>query len=243
MIIKLLVFVFMMISPFSGFTDERFSHIFTPAEGKTYIENVVQLFAERPEAARYILEYPLYYGGDIAFDLTNEVTQGEIPLFLQWDRRWGYKQYGSNLLAMTGCGPTCLSMVYSGLTGDTAWNPYEVARFSEESGYYVPGVGTSWDLLTSGADYLGLTVQYVSMDAGSIEQMLQSGSVIICSMRPGDFTSAGHFIVLTGTDGAGNISVRDPNSKWKSDTTWRIERLMPQIKGIWAYRYDGISKN
>ena len=36
---------------------------------------------------------------------------GSVPLFLQWDERWGYRSYGGDFLAVTGCGPTALSMV------------------------------------------------------------------------------------------------------------------------------------
>ena len=36
--------------------------------------------------------------------------------------------YGDNFLAITGCGPTALSMVYVGLTGDTSMNPYSSRR-------------------------------------------------------------------------------------------------------------------
>ena len=41
------------------------------------------------------------------------------PLFLQWDPRWGYTEYGEDsFLGLSGCGPTCLSMVLYYLTGD-----------------------------------------------------------------------------------------------------------------------------
>ena len=42
---------------------------------------------------------------------------------------------------MTGCGPTVLSMVVSGLTGDSSITPYVVARYAQENGYYVSGTG------------------------------------------------------------------------------------------------------
>ena len=236
MILKIILLIIALISPFSGFSDERIRPVFVLEEGETYSEKVVDLFIKHPEMARFILEYPLYHNGNTRIDLTKEVEKGKIPLFLQWDKRWGYKTYGSNFLAMTGCGPTCLSMVYCGLTGDTEWNPYKMARMAEEYGFYVPGVGTAWDLFESGAEMLGLQREEAYIDSAYIQTRLQAGMVIVCSMLPGDFTNAGHFIVLTGTDGNGNISVRDPNSRRKSEVTWHIDRLIPQIKGIWAYK-------
>lgn len=41
---------------------------------------------------------------------------------------------------------------------------------------------------------------------------LQNGKLIISSQGPGLFTTGGHFIVLTGIDSDGGISVNDPNS-------------------------------
>jgi hypothetical protein len=53
-------------------------------------------------------------------------------------------------------------------------------------------------------------------------------------MRPGDFTTSGHFIVLTG-EADGKITVCDPNSRQRSEALWDYETLAPQIKNLWAY--------
>ncbi|MDE5894240.1 MAG: C39 family peptidase [Acetatifactor sp.] len=171
-------------------------------------------------------------------DLTDEVVQGTIPLFLQWDERWGYETYGSDFLAITGCGPTCLSMVWCGLSGGTDLNPLRMAQYAEQEGYYVKGAGTAWDLMTYGAEELGLTTENIVFDADHILAKLRSGIPIICAMRPGDFTTTGHFIVLTGVDEYGRIMVCDPNSRNNSEKTWDVEQLIPQIKNLWGYRYE-----
>lgn len=49
-------------------------------------------------------------------------------------------------------------------------------------------------------------------------------------MRPGDFTTAGHFIVLTKTEN-GQIKVNDPNSRSRSKI-WNYETLEKQIKNL-----------
>ena len=103
-----------------------------------YPESLISLVERNPETKDFVLDYPKYKGlQDI--DLSKEVTKGEIPHFLQWDKRWGYETYGSDFLAITGCGPTCLSMVVCGLTGETQWNPYEVAKMAEDED--IDGVG------------------------------------------------------------------------------------------------------
>ena len=146
-----------------------------------YPESLIALVERNPETKDFVLDYPKYKGLE-EIDISKEVTKGEIPHFLQWDERWGYETYGSDFLAVTGCGPTSLSMVVCGLTGDTKWNPYEVAKMAEDNGYYVDGSGSSWELMSSGAEKLGLTVSSVIFDAEHIRATLESGQPIICVM-------------------------------------------------------------
>ena len=199
-----------------------------------YPESLIALVERNPETKDFVLDYPKYKGLE-EIDISKEVTKGEIPHFLQWDERWGYETYGSDFLAVTGCGPTSLSMVVCGLTGDTKWNPYEVAKMAEDNGYYVDGSGSSWELMSSGAEKLGLTVSSVIFDAEHIRATLEAGQPIICVMGPGDFTDAGHFLVLTGVDKEGDIILQDPNSVERTKQHWDVQKLMNQMKNLWSY--------
>lgn len=206
-----------------------------------YPESLIALLERNPETKDFVLNYHkhrernLEKNKELEIDLTEEVAEGRIPLFLQWDERWGYETYGSDFLAVTGCGPTCLAMVRCGLGGDTEWNPLKVANMAEEQGYYVEGSGSSWDLMTVGAAQLGLVANTVVFDAAHIITELENGRPIICIMRPGDFTATGHFIVLTGVDEEGRVTVCDPNSKINSEKSWDVDDLIPQIKNLWSY--------
>lgn len=202
-----------------------------------YPESLLKLLEMNPEAEAFVRGYFQNRDKHPEIDLSGEVVQGTIPLFLQWDERWGYETYGSDLIAITGCGPTCLSMVWCGLSGQSRWDPLRMARYAEEEGYYVKGAGTAWDFMEMGAEGLGLTVEEIAFDAGHILAWLEEGNPIICAMRPGDFTTTGHFIVLSGLDEYGRVTVRDPNSRKNSEKAWDVEDLMPQIKNLWAYRY------
>lgn len=202
-----------------------------------YPESLIQLMKRNPEAKQFVLDYQKNKDKHEEIDLSKEVSRGQIPLFVQWDERWGYETYGDDFLAVTGCGPTCLAMVRCGLSGETQWNPYEVACMAQEQGFYVDGVGSSWDLMSSGAEQIGLTVNNVAFDADHILSALQSGMPVICAVGPGDFTSTGHFIVLTGVDGNGKVIVNDPNSRENSKKTWDVETLMSQIRNLWGYSY------
>lgn len=92
------------------------------AEG--YPDSLIQLYEKNEEARQFVLDYKKNGNNEQPIDISSDVVDGKIPLFLQWDERWGYRTYGDNFLAITGCGPTALSMVYVGLTGDTSMNPY-----------------------------------------------------------------------------------------------------------------------
>ena len=59
----------------------------------------------------------------------------------------------------------------------------------------------------------------------------------LANMGSGDFTSSGHFIVLTDIDEDGMVSVKDPNSKTNSKKKWDVNTLVPQIMGLWSYAY------
>ncbi len=202
-----------------------------------YPKSLIELLKRNPETKDFVLDYPQNKDKDFEIDLTDEVTKGIIPLFLQWDERWGYEEYGTDFMAITGCGPTCLSMVRCGLSGETTWDPLQVANMAHEQGFYVKGSGSSWDLMKTGAELLGLTVHNVIYDAVHIEAELVNGNPIICIMGPGDFTTSGHFIILTGMDEEGKITVCDPNSKSNSAKSWETEELIPQIRNLWSYTY------
>lgn len=198
-----------------------------------YPDALLELLNKRPETLSFVLHYPAQKNEKQRVDLSGETTRGTLPFLYQWDERWGYGRYGESIIALSGCGPTCLSMVLLGLTGDASLHPGAVAAFSEENGYRTEG-GTSWDLMTLGAGKLGITGEELPLDEGRMIQELRQGHPIICSMRPGDFTDTGHFIVIAGyEDGA--FLVHDPNSIDNSHVSWTYERIQGQIKNLWAY--------
>lgn len=192
-----------------------------------------ELVENNPETVDFVRNYQEKKDAPPAEDI-GEVAAGVIPHLLQWDERWGYQIYGDNMIAVNGCGPTVISMVAAGLTGDNTITPYRVAKFAEENGYYEGEAGTSWSLMTEGAQQFGIYGEEMGLDENGIFSALESGNPIICSVRPGDFTTTGHFIVLVGTED-GKIRVNDPNSVKRSEKLWDYETLYPQINNLWVY--------
>lgn len=167
--------------------------------------------------------------------LTDEELQGGIPYLYQWDDRWGYLTYGTSNIGLAGCGPTSLSMVIVGLTGNENATPQNVALYAEENGYYVGDEGTSWALFTTGFSEWGLTEYDISLDEASIDAALEKGDPIICSQGPGYFTNFGHIMVLTGVDENGNIEVHDPNNRANSSRTFTYDEIAASMRAAWAY--------
>lgn len=204
-------------------------------DGREYPPSLLELLEKNPETEEFVMHYHENKDKQWEIDLSGEITKGTIPLFLQWDERWGYETYGSDFMALTGCGPTCLSMVYCGLSGESRWNPLAVAAMAQEEGFYVAGAGSAWDLMREGAEKLGLAVREIVYDETHILAALEEHIPIICVMGPGDFTTSGHFIVLTGVDEEGGVRLCDPNSKINSEKVWDIKQIIPQIKNLWGY--------
>lgn len=202
-------------------------------EVNRYPQELQEMLEKYPQTYEFVQGYPersRYQGKEI--DLSEEVQSEEVPLLLQWDKRWGYDNYGSKMIGSSGCGPTCMSMAYIYLKKDTDMNPRRMAEFAEENGYNAEA-GTKWDFMTEGAEQLGLTGRKLGLDEAEIRGALDCGNVIICSMSPGDFTKGGHFILIRGYDNRGFL-VNDPNSRENSEKHWEFDRISYQIKCLWS---------
>ena len=156
-------------------------------------------------------------------------------MFIQWDQRWGYVPYGKRSnIGISGCGPACMSMVIFSLTRDESATPDALAAFSVENGYYMEGEGTAWLFMKDAATAYGLKARELGLDETVIRQCLDNGNPVICAMRPGDFTTSGHFIVIYGYDEKGFL-INDPNSRERSSRHWSFEDIRWQIKNLWGY--------
>lgn len=198
-----------------------------------YPEELVELLAKNPETEEFVLNYPLEYGQEHTVDLSAYARSQTVPLFMQWDRQWGYLDYGSGVAGMTACGPVCLSMVAYYLTGDENMSPDQMIRFAIDNGYCVPGNGTSWTLISEGGEKLGLEVTEIPLVESRMISNLEAGNPIICVMGPGVFTTTGHYIVLVGYED-GKYRINDPNSHANSERLWEFSEFSDQVRNLWV---------
>lgn len=231
-------------APIAFEDDELREQIKTLAEEDSAYETIYENYDRYPEqlmsalcSNQEILPYVqgfLYTEAKATGGFTKEEKEESLPLLIQWDERWGYASYGSSRVGLSGCAPTCLSMVVLALTGNENATPDQIATYAEQAGYYQEGVGTSWSLMTEGCEHYGVRGREIGLDEDVIREHLACGDPIICSMRPGDFTTSGHFIVLTGV-ADGKIIINDPNSRKRSAVLWDYDTIEPQIRNLWVF--------
>ena len=200
-----------------------------------YPESLIALLERNSETEDFVLSYPLEKDKAVSVDLSGyDISEG-VPLFMQWDKQWGYISYAGNFAGLTACGPVCLSMCAYYLTGDSDMSPDKMMAYAENNGYSQSGGGTSWDLFNIGAVNLGFDITEIPLVKSRILDNLEAGNPIICHMGPGDFTSSGHYVVFAGCEGE-YIKINDPNSKANSEKLWTYEEIESQIKNIWVIR-------
>ena len=194
-----------------------------------YPDKLLETLSRNPELIDFVIDYPSkknkVYSDNIG------TFQG-VPELYQWDERWGYADLIGSSIAVSGCGPTALSMVIAYFKCDNTITPYKVAKMGKEKGWYIKNVGTTWDLIRNGAKEYGLTVNELPLSKEIIYNSLEKGHLIICNVRKGDFTINGHYIVIAGIED-GKLKINDPFSKIRSHMLWNYDRLKSQIRNLW----------
>lgn len=200
-----------------------------------YPDSLVDLLDRNRETEEFVVSYPKYKDKHFVIDMREYKNCTSVPLFMQWDIRWGYKMYGDDVAGLTACGPTCLSMVAVYLLQDTKYSPSYMIDWAKDNGYCVDGGGSLWTLMSEGASKLGIDSTELPLDKQRVINNLEVGNPVVCIMGPGDFTKKGHFIVMTGIED-GKIKINDPNSFKNSEKLWNFDDISSQINDLWAMR-------
>lgn len=198
-----------------------------------YPADMLLALVNNPEMLSFVSGY-LESDGSVKGGLEWNERNQDFPLFLQWDERWGYAPYGESNIGLAGCGPTCLAMVLYSMTGNEKITPDVIAQYSMDNGYYVEGTGTSWALMSDVCTNYGISSYQITNTEENLKDALDKGRPLICSMGPGDFTTAGHFIMIYGYNEEG-FFVNDPNSRARSAKRWSYDEIGDQIRAIWVF--------
>ena len=205
-----------------------------------YPVDAANLICSDPGMLDFVLQYPELIGTQDApdlpgqIDVSSDVSPLTVPMYYQYDTRWGYKSYAGSVMGLTGGGPTALSMVATYLLGDNGMNPAWMAGYAENNGYITED-GTSWMLMNDGAIGLGIDVTPITADQDRINRNLDVGNIIVCHMGPGTFTNTDQYILITGYSEEG-YEIRDPGSAVRTSQLWTFESIAPQMTGCWVMR-------
>ena len=157
--------------------DDRIAEILE--NSYKYPDKLLEALANNPEMTDFVMRYE-DNAGKVSGALTQDEMKQDYPLFLQWDPRWGYGDYGDGSnIGLAGCGPTCLSMALFYLTRDESLTPDKMAEYSMKNGYYISGTGTAWALLQDVPEQYGISVSQPRAEEYTMKTALDNGNVII----------------------------------------------------------------
>lgn len=172
-------------------------------------------------------------GESIVYDTVPERT---VSYYNQTEEPWAQVRFSGTTIRSSGCGPVCMAMVVSTLTGQTV-TPAQVAEFTEESGLYVPGRGTSHSLPSMAAGHWGLSVRRVHKSRmEEVKYALQEGAlaVVICKEYSITGSGSGHYIVLTGVTREGYFTIADPASRERSGRLYSVDTIRSYARDLEA---------
>ena len=213
------------------------------AHASLFPGNTVINAAGNPELIRFLYCYGQSLDENGNSVLHPEVDDGltpdelavKVPYLYQWDPRWGFKEYGSSVIGITGCGPTCTSMAIIGLSGNASATPWAIADYAMTHDYYEDGEGTRWALFENVAAEYGLVCRQFTVSERAVMRELENGRILICSMGPGIFTACGHFIVISGLRD-GMLVIHDPNNRAYSERLWSYDEIREDIQAGFSFR-------
>lgn len=158
--------------------------------------------------------------GEKAGTGTSDFSMKKPVYYSQEDSRWKSQLYSNHrdpgqTIGTSGCGPTCMAMVISTLSGKSVLPPV-TAQFALDHGYRTADNGTAWEFFGQMAQEYGIACRQTA-NWEEVKKTLAQGqhmAMAIASMRPGHFTLGGHYIILCGIMLSNNdtwVHVLDPN--------------------------------
>jgi hypothetical protein len=162
--------------------------------------------------------------------------------YSQNDSRWKNSSYSDGYdnatMGDSGCGPAAMSMITSQMTGRNV-NPRQMASFAQATGDR-DSTGTNWNFINKASSAFGISSrETITPSADYVASELAQGHPMILSGASGGYgaspyTPAGHYVVATGIDGSGNISINDPRGKQYSGK-YRLNDVVNDTGAAWAF--------
>lgn len=209
----------------------------TEADYPAYIwasyQTCAEWFGDDFESRDFLLNYPFKKDNTYEIDISGVDRSNGVPLFMQWDERWGYMEYGASNCGIGGCGPTSLSMVAYYLTGNPAYTPVYMMEMAKEEKYVNSSGGTNWTLFQKGAVKLGLQIKELPAVEKRVADSVKAGKPVVVNVKESVFTKNGHYMVIVGYED-GKFRINDPNSVEFSQQLWDWSVIEGAAKVLWS---------
>lgn len=197
--------------------DEKLAAIAASAD-RYPDQELLELALNVPEAIDFVAAYP--DAEKVAQPYEDAVTQGAAPQLWCWDARWGAVDYAGHPLAVSGSGPTVVSMAYMGLTGKNDLSPADIAQAVTEADLATGDSAMSADYLSTAAEDLGLSYSSYVSNGDNLSLMLDSGTYLLIEAKAGTLTDMAHWVLLVTENEDGTVTVYDPTSPDVSAHPW-----------------------
>lgn len=203
-------------------------------------------YLTRKEGYTYQKIIELFYGeelasiGDGIYDGDIEYVTGGVGTIVYWNQGdFGNYDYGHGCgsIAACGCGPTSVAIVASTFNNRKI-SPVETTSYVCNVG----GCASSGSYFEALAKVLtntyNIRTSWTNNDQEVVNVLGSGNALVIALMGPGTFTSGGHYIVLTGVNSSGQVSVADPASRARTEKKWfDFNLVISQRKAAYLIAY------
>lgn len=179
---------------------------------------LLELALSEPAAIDFVAAYP--ESDKTAQPYDDAVSQGAVPQLWCWDSRWGGVDYAGHPLAVSGSGPTALSMAYMAITGQGDRTPADMATLVSDAGAASGDSGMAGSFLEGDLSSLGLSCTAYTSNADNLTQVLDSGTYLLMEVTAGSLTDSAHWVVVVSENEDGSVVVYDPTSPDVSSHSW-----------------------
>ena len=160
----------------------------------------------------------------------------KLPQYYQADARWSSKRYGISNMKITGCVPTSLSMIISGLKENVT--PVQVADYIYDTSMEMNTLftGTSSLGAVAAIEHWGCNYRVVN-SKDDLKAALQNGNIVYGAVGHGIFVKgySTHAIVLSGYQN-GKTHAIDPDNPERTNKWYNVD-------DIWAQRSIELEDN
>ncbi len=189
---------------------------------------IIELALREPDAVDFVFNYPT--NPPAVGPYSKGVQKGTAPVLYCWNNNWGAVDYGGLPLAVTGSGPTVLSMAYMGTFGKTDKTPATMADLAKKGGYVTEKGVTVSDFFLNSASQVGLECKVADKSEQTVSLALSKRHFLIAHLAPSSpQKDDGHWILIADHAQTGALSVHDPTSTENTKQLWDGAQLLTKV--------------